>query len=102
MVGVAQGQHAIPRDQFVAGLVGVRGLGALPRLHVTMQHADETAVVLVAERAAGVVGYAFAGLEPASFKELRSACGYRYRLRVSSSRTSAFSSSSIRGPPADA
>lgn len=39
-------------------------------------------VVLVAERAAEVVGYAYASLEPMSWKDLREACGYLHDVFV--------------------
>lgn len=39
-------------------------------------------VVLVAERAGAVVGYAFAALEPMSWKDLRAACGYLHDVFV--------------------
>ena len=45
------------------------------------QLSDENAAVFVAERG-GVVGYVFASLEPASFKELRAACGYIHDVAV--------------------
>jgi ribosomal protein S18 acetylase RimI-like enzyme len=46
------------------------------------QIGDEDVVVLVAEREAAVIGYVFAGLEPASWKELREACGFIHDLAV--------------------
>jgi ribosomal protein S18 acetylase RimI-like enzyme len=39
-------------------------------------------VVLVAECAGEVVGYAYAGLEPMSWKDLREACGYLHDVFV--------------------
>lgn len=39
-------------------------------------------VVLVAERAGEVIGYAYAGLEPMSWKDLRAACGYLHDVFV--------------------
>jgi ribosomal protein S18 acetylase RimI-like enzyme len=39
-------------------------------------------VVLVAERAGEVVGYAYAGLEPMSWKDLREACGFLHDVFV--------------------
>lgn len=38
--------------------------------------------VLIAERAGEVVGYAYAGLEPMSWKDLRAACGYLHDVFV--------------------
>jgi GNAT superfamily N-acetyltransferase len=43
---------------------------------------DADAVVLVAERAGAVVGYAYAGLEPQSWKELRDAAGFVHDVVV--------------------
>jgi GNAT superfamily N-acetyltransferase len=39
-------------------------------------------VVFVAERAGVVIGYAYAGLEPMSWKDLRAACGYLHDVFV--------------------
>jgi ribosomal protein S18 acetylase RimI-like enzyme len=39
-------------------------------------------VVLVAESAGTVIGYAYAGLEPMSWKDLRAACGYLHDVFV--------------------
>ena len=52
-------------------------------LHFTK---DKDVVVFVAERAGAVVGYVYAGIEPASWKELREMAGVhprRYRGRIS-------------------
>lgn len=46
------------------------------------QLAEPECVVLVAERAGCVIGYAYAGLEPTSWKELRAACGYLHDVFV--------------------
>jgi ribosomal protein S18 acetylase RimI-like enzyme len=46
------------------------------------QLAEPRCVVLVAERAGAVVGYAYAGLEPMSWKDLRAACGYLHDVFV--------------------
>ncbi len=51
------------------------------------QMADASMLVLVAERAApgssgDIVGYVYAGIEPASFKELRERAGYVHDLLV--------------------
>lgn len=43
---------------------------------------DPDVVVLVAERAGGVVGYVYAGVEPHSWKELREECGFVHDLIV--------------------
>lgn len=46
------------------------------------QIAEPGMVVLVAERAGRVIGYAYAGLEPMSWKDLRAACGYLHDVFV--------------------
>jgi ribosomal protein S18 acetylase RimI-like enzyme len=46
------------------------------------QLAEPECVVLVAERAGRVIGYAYAGLEPMSWKDLRAACGYLHDVFV--------------------
>lgn len=46
------------------------------------QLVDTDAVVLVAERGRAVLGYVYAGLEPASWKELREACGFIHDVVV--------------------
>jgi len=43
---------------------------------------DTNAVVLVAERNGGVIGYVYAALEPISWKELRDACGFVHDILV--------------------
>ena len=46
------------------------------------QLSADDAAVFVADRGGWVVGYVFASLEPASFKELRAACGYIHDVAV--------------------
>jgi len=46
------------------------------------QLTDENAAVFVAEQSGAVIGYAYAGLEPGSFKELRDPCGYVHDVAV--------------------
>lgn len=46
------------------------------------QIAEPECVVLVAEREGRVIGYAYAGLEPMSWKDLRAACGYLHDVFV--------------------
>jgi len=46
---------------------------------------EKTVVVFVAERAAAVVGYVYAGLEPASWKELREPAGFIHDVVVEDS-----------------
>ena len=46
------------------------------------QIGEPECAVLVAERAGAVVGYAYASLEPMSWKDLREACGYLHDVFV--------------------
>jgi GNAT superfamily N-acetyltransferase len=46
------------------------------------QLADESVVVLVAERRGHVLGYAYAAIEPQSWKELREAAGFIHDVAV--------------------
>lgn len=90
---------AVPSDEAALGRYG----GALMRLHhrldpqrfitterpeqgygrfLVSQLSDPESVVLVAEREGQVVGYAFAALEPMSWKELRAACGFLHDVYV--------------------
>jgi len=90
---------AQPSDEEALGRYG----GALMRLHhqfdpqrfITTSHPergygrflvsqlqDPDSVVLVAEQDGLVVGYAFAALEPMSWKELRDACGFLHDVYV--------------------
>jgi len=46
------------------------------------QLANTNAVVLVAEKDGAVVGYAYAAIEPLSWKELRGECGFIHDLLV--------------------
>lgn len=46
------------------------------------QIGENDVVVLVAERRGEVVGYAYAGLEPMSWKDLRAPCGYLHDVFV--------------------
>ena len=46
---------------------------------------DKDAIVFVAERAGGVVGYVYAGLEPRSWKELREMAGFIHDVVVEES-----------------
>lgn len=90
---------AAPSDEAALGRFG----GALMRLHhefdprrfirtehpeagygrfLVSQLGQPDSVVLVAERGGEVIGYAFAGLEPMSWKELRAACGFLHDVYV--------------------
>ena len=92
-------RRAVPADRDALGRYG----GALMRQHheydperfIQVEHPEEgyahflvsqltsdDSVVLVAERGGTVVGYAYAGLEPLSWKELRGACGYLHDVYV--------------------
>jgi ribosomal protein S18 acetylase RimI-like enzyme len=46
------------------------------------QLADEDVTVLVAEQDGRILGYAYAGVEPLSWKDLRDACGFLHDLVV--------------------
>jgi len=46
------------------------------------QLADPDVLVLVAERSNEIVGYAFAGIEPTSWRDLRGPCGFIHDLYV--------------------
>lgn len=46
---------------------------------------EADAVVFVAERGGGIVGYVYAGLEPPSWKELREAAGFVHDVAVDES-----------------
>lgn len=48
------------------------------------QLADDESLVLVAERDHQIVGYAYAAIEPLSWKELRDECGFIHDLLVTS------------------
>jgi GNAT superfamily N-acetyltransferase len=93
---------ALASDEEALGRYG----GALMRLHhefdplrfITTPHPekgygrflvsqleDPDSVVLVAEQKGQVVGYAFAALEPMSWKELRDACGFLHDVYVAES-----------------
>jgi ribosomal protein S18 acetylase RimI-like enzyme len=57
---------------------------------------EKTVVVFVAERAGTVVGYVYAGLEPASWKELREPAGFIHDVVVEdSSRRTGIASSLV-------
>ena len=57
---------------------------------------EKNAIVFVAERAGAVVGYVYAGLEPASWKELREPAGFIHDVAVEdSSRRSGIASSLV-------
>ena len=72
--------HAWDRSRFIPPSPDAE---AHYRAFLASQLADEHAAVLVADRNSAVIGYAFAGLEPGSFKELRDPCGYVHDVAVS-------------------
>src|SRR5262249_60506507 len=92
---------AVPKDEHALGRYG----GALMRQHhaldplrfvqsdnpeagygrfLASEIKDPDAVVVVAEAAGEVIGYAFASLEPMSWKDLRDACGFLHDVYVDS------------------
>ena len=71
--------YEFDRQRFIApGEDSERGYGWF----LGTQLRDDAAVVFVAERAGVVVGYAYAGLEPQSWKELRDAAGFIHDVAV--------------------
>ena len=70
--------HAFDPPRFVLSENPEAGYG---RFLVSQLEEPDT-VVLVAERAGEVVGYAFASLEPMSWKDLRAACGFLHDVYV--------------------
>ena len=56
-------------------------------LGTQLEHDD--VAIFVADHDGAVVGYAYAGLEPQSWKELREACGYVHDLVVDAARPKA-------------
>lgn len=70
--------HAFDPDRFILVDDPEAGYGVF----LVAQLDDPNCVVLVAERDGAVVGYAYAGLEPMSWKELRAACGYLHDVFV--------------------
>lgn len=70
--------HAFDPRRFLGSENPEAGYGRF----LVSQLGDPDSVVLVAERAGAVVGYAYAGLEPMSWKELRDACGFLHDVYV--------------------
>ena len=70
--------HAFDPQRFVRSENPEAGYGRF----LVSQIGDREVVVLVAERAGAVIGYAYAGLEPTSWKDLREACGYLHDVFV--------------------
>jgi ribosomal protein S18 acetylase RimI-like enzyme len=71
--------YEFDRQRFIApGENSERGYGWF----LGTQLRDDAAVVFVAERAGVVIGYAYAGLEPQSWKELRDAAGFIHDVVV--------------------
>lgn len=70
--------HAFDAQRFIQVDAPEAGYGRF----LVAQIGREDATVLVAERDGAVVGYAYAGLEPTSWKELRGACGFLHDVCV--------------------
>lgn len=70
--------HDFDPRRFVLGEHPEAGYGRF----LVSQLDEPECVVLVAERAGRVIGYAYAGLEPMSWKDLRAACGYLHDVFV--------------------
>src|SRR5262245_54782307 len=65
---LVRAHHAFDHDRFLPAGTGIEaGYGRF----LTGQFDDQEIVILVAERDGQVVGYAYAGVEPRSWKELR-------------------------------
>jgi ribosomal protein S18 acetylase RimI-like enzyme len=79
---LVRAHHAFDPSRFMAPAPSIEeGYGWF----LGSQLADPDVVVLVAERAAIVVGYVYAGLEPQSWKELRDAAGFIHDVVVDES-----------------
>jgi ribosomal protein S18 acetylase RimI-like enzyme len=70
--------HALDPHRFLSTENPEAGYG---RFLVSQLDDPETSV-LVADRSGAVVGYAYAALEPMSWKDLRDACGYLHDVYV--------------------
>jgi GNAT superfamily N-acetyltransferase len=73
--------HDFDPQRFITVAHPERGYGRF----LVSQLSDPESVVLVAEQEGRVVGYAFAALEPMSWKELRDACGFIHDVYVDES-----------------
>jgi GNAT superfamily N-acetyltransferase len=71
--------HAFDAKRFMApGPQTEEGYGRF----LTAEHASDDVVVFVAERGGEIVGYAFGGVEPRSWKELRDVAGFVHDVLV--------------------
>jgi len=71
--------HAFDADRFMApGPQTEEGYGRF----LAAEHASDDVVVFVADRAGEIVGYAFGGVEPRSWKELRDVAGFVHDVFV--------------------
>jgi len=73
--------HAFDPQRFILSGNPEAGYG---RFLVSQLDEPDT-VVVVAERGGAVIGYAYASLEPMSWKDLRAACGYLHDVYVDES-----------------
>jgi GNAT superfamily N-acetyltransferase len=76
---LVRGHHAFDPARFMAPMPGVEEGYAW---FLGSQLEEEDAVIFVAEREGRVVGYAYAGMEPQSWKELRDAAGFVHDVVV--------------------
>jgi ribosomal protein S18 acetylase RimI-like enzyme len=74
--------HAFDRDRFMAPAGDIEG-GYQWFLGTQLEEPD--VVIYVAEQSGAVVGYAYAGLEPQSWKELRDPAGFIHDVVVDDS-----------------
>jgi ribosomal protein S18 acetylase RimI-like enzyme len=70
--------HDYDPERFILSPSPERGYGRF----LVSELDDPEVTVLVAEQDGAVIGYAFAGLEPMSWKDLRAACGYLHDVYV--------------------
>jgi GNAT superfamily N-acetyltransferase len=74
--------HGFDTDRFMSAGPGAEG-GYADFLATQLDARD--AIVLVADRAGEIVGYAYAGIEPRSWKELRERAGFIHDVLVDES-----------------
>ena len=73
--------YAFDRERFIAPGDGHEASEGYAQF-LGSQLGEEGVLVLVAERRARVIGYAYAAIEPLSWKELRDECGFIHDLLV--------------------
>jgi len=76
--GLMRQHHEIDPQRFITVDEPERGYGRF----LVSQVGDPETVLIVAERAGAVVGFAYAALEPLSWMDLRAPCGYLHDVFV--------------------